>query len=128
MSPTKEDTIFTPRHLRSIVVLTALLAVAVSSHAQLPDSPTGRRGNAIIAVLRGGPAAVTAAFFEDNFTPALLAEETAEERAERLAAWLERFGEIELQGVEKTAAYGATIMLRTSATGTLFEIRYALVE
>jgi len=116
------------RLLRAVVCALALLAVAAVTGAQLPDSPTGRRGNAIIAALRGGPSAATATFFEENFTPELLAEETAGERAERLAAKLERFGEIQLQGVQKTAAYGAKIMVSADGIDAQVEIRYALEE
>jgi CubicO group peptidase (beta-lactamase class C family) len=115
---------------RVSIVVSGLLALlmALTASAQLPDSPVGRRGNAILKVLRKGPEAATAAFFEENFTPELLAEETAGERAERLAATLGRFGGIQLQGVQKTGAFSATILGTSAATGTQVEIKYSLEE
>ncbi len=109
-------------------VLTLLAAVALVATAQLPDSPTGRAGNAIIKVLKGGPEAATAEFFTTYFSDDYLAEETAAERAEWLAAILERFGALELQGVQKTAAFGANIMASSETTGAQVEIRYFVEE
>ncbi len=113
---------------RTAAVLILLTAVAVVATAQLPDSPTGRAGNAIIKVLSGGPEAATAEFFTEYFSDDYLAEETAEERAEWLGAIIERFGELELQGVQKTAAFGATIMASSATTGSQVEIRYFVQE
>ena len=115
---------------RNSLAAAILLAIACAQPilAQLPDTPTGRRGNAILAVLQGGAEEVTAAFFTDNFAAAYLAEETADERREALAATLDRLGELQIQGVQKSAGFGATILASSAASGSQIEISYTLED
>jgi CubicO group peptidase (beta-lactamase class C family) len=96
--------------------------------AQLPDTPTGRRGNAILEVLRSGPGAITIAFFTDNFDPSWLAGATVEERREELATTLGELGELTLQGVRKSPGFGAVILAASGATGRQVEISYTLED
>lgn len=88
------------RAIKTIPLLLLVGLVCVAANAQLPDSPTGRRDNAILAVLGEGPDAVSVEFFQENFTDEYLSIESLEERRSWLIGILEQLGELEIQAAQ----------------------------
>ena len=109
----------------ALLVTFALCTAA--ARAQLPDSPTGKRGNALIAALRGGSDATTADFFRNNFSEHYLTQHPLDERVSWLRATIDELGAFGFEGADKTGPFSATLM-GSSATGRRVEIRYAIEE
>lgn len=116
------------RLVRSPVV--ALLLVAATggpAAAQLPDTPTGRAGNALIRLFTSGPSSVTPEFMRQTFAGTFLGDEAAERQA-ALEEAVEAIAPLELRGVEKTGPFSATIRGRSSASAERIEIAYRVDE
>jgi len=99
-----------------LAVITAPLA------AQLPDSPTGRGGNAVIQMFKDGPSSVTESYMEEKFSQGFLAATSLAERQEWLSQVVDRIGTLELRGVEKTGQFEASISGLSSKTGGKDEV------
>jgi len=108
--------------------LLAVFLVASPALAQLPDSPTGRGGNKIIALFESGSETVTAELMQEAFSEGFLTETSPAERQEWLRQNVERIGALQLRGVEMTDPFSATIMGLSSKTGEKVEIRYEVAE
>jgi len=96
--------------------------------AQLPDSPTGRGGNAVIQMFKDGPSSVTESFMEEKFSQEFLAATSLAERQEWLSQAVDRIGPLELRGVEKTGQFEALISGLSSKTGGKVKIQYEVAD
>ena len=106
----------------------SLASIATPSLGQLPDSPTGRGGNAVILVFKSGAGAVTADFMQEKFSEEFLAETSLDQRLQWFKDAVERIGPLQLRGVEKTGPFAATIMGQSSLTNDKIEIRYRVAD
>lgn len=98
------------------------------ARAQLPDSPTGRRGNTLIAAIKGGEESITPEFFEQHFAEDYLARRSAEESAAWLRSLVAELGSIGLEGANKTGPFSVTLMGSASATGQQVKIFYDIED
>lgn len=106
----------------------ALVAVALPALAQLPDSPTGRGGNAVIQMFKSGPDSVTKDFVQETFSEEFLAETSLDQKVQSIQEAVASIGPLVLRGVEKTGPFSATIMGRSSVTEGKIEIQYRVAN
>lgn len=116
------------RITRILLAAVALSAGSSVAHAQLPDSPTGRRGNALIAAIRGGSEAIAADFFKDNFAEQYLATRSLDEWVGWLRSTVEPLGSIGLEGANKTGPFSVTLLGSASTTGQQVKIFYDIED
>ena len=109
-------------------ILPALVLLTTPALAQLPDSPTGRSGNAVIQMFKDGPDSVTTEFMQEKFGEDFLAATSLAERQEWLSQAVERIGALELRGVEKTGGFEALISGLSSKTGGKVKIKYEVAD
>ena len=108
--------------------LLALVLLAAPTLAQLPDSPTGRGGNAVIQMFKDGPDSVTTEFIQEKFSEGFLGVTSLAERQEWLSQAVERIGPLELRGVEKTGEFEALISGLSGKTGGKVKIKYEVAD
>jgi len=109
-------------------ILLAVVLFAAPALAQLPDSPTGRGGNAVIQMFKDGPDSVTTEFMQENFNEDFSSATSLAERQEWLSQAVERIGGLELRGVEKTGEFEALISGLSSKTGGKVKIKYEVAD
>lgn len=112
----------------ALLAIFLLAAAPGSAAAQLPDSPTGRGGNTVIAMFNSGPAAITPQFVRETFAETLIAAATAADLQAALREAVEAIGPLDLRGVEKTGPFSATIRARSSLSGEAVEIAYEVEQ
>lgn len=115
------------RYLFAFTCLILAIAAAPVA-AQLPDSPTGRGGNAVIQMFKDGPDSVTADFIQEKFSEEFLAATSLAERLAWLSQAVERIGPLELRGVEKTDQFEALISGLSTKTGSKVKIQYEVAD
>ena len=120
---------WTSRNVAALLLSSLMLSGlrVPSATAQLPDSPTGRRGNALIALLRGG-GEVSPEFVRENLADSLFAERTPDEWAAWLRDTLAQLGTVNLEGASKTGPFNVTLLGSAGATGEEVKIHYDVDE
>ncbi len=92
----------------------------------LPDSPTGRRSEAILDALIQLDLDYVRRFIDENFTPAFVGQFSMEEHLAVFSQIHKKMGGIELLGAKKTGEFEAELLIRSQASGRQLRIFFEL--
>jgi CubicO group peptidase (beta-lactamase class C family) len=114
---------------RALVLLLSvcLASVLVAASPTLPDTPQGRRMDALMKAFAKGTPDALRAFISANFSDAALSEAPVEQRVQRLSGIVQDNGPLELSRV-MDAAGNASFLVHATKSGNWIEVSLNLEE
>ena len=99
---------------------------ALAEKWELPQSPTGLRGSAILEALEKQDEAYVKEFIQENISDDLFEEVSVEKLDRMFEEWSDEIGRFELLGAMKTGPYSARLKIRSLHAEKLYKIVYEL--
>ena len=101
---------------------------ALAEKWELPQSPTGLRGSAILEALKRQDDVYVREFIQGNISDDLFEEVSVEKLDRMFKEWSHEIGDFELLGAMKTGPYSAMLKIRSLHAEKLYKIVYELVS